>query len=282
MGTRGPNQATAGADGGGMVAFSNPGNGVTDDASYATVSLAQDESAILEVTNFGSWASANGVDSIATFVAAVKCKVNAGSDEIIWNGLDLIIDGVPTGNVYNPFLAVSTSEAYLEAFERDITDFVASLSVSKASESDFGLQLSFYNQGSNTRTLSVNASRLAIGGTFTGATQLDVAVHPSNVNTGVVISPSIVINALDELNNLDDDFTGNVTLSIATGTGSLGGTVTRAAVSGSATFDDITCDTAGTKTLAADSTGLTQAVSDSFVVSAGGATVKTLAALGVG
>ncbi|MBL7664091.1 MAG: hypothetical protein JNM93_03070 [Bacteriovoracaceae bacterium] len=73
------------------------------------------------------------------------------------------------------------------------------------------------------------------------AASLTWFVQPSNVTTDNMIAPSMVIRILDANANLTTD-TNNVTLSIFTDPSvgaTLGGTVTRAAVGGVATFNDI-------------------------------------------
>ena len=62
---------------------------------------------------------------------------------------------------------------------------------------------------------------------------------PSNTTTsGVVDATQTVIIAVDEHGNIDTDYVGNITLS-KTGAGTLGGTVAKTAVSGTATYTDI-------------------------------------------
>ena len=71
-------------------------------------------------------------------------------------------------------------------------------------------------------------------------------VQPSNVRKDAVISPSIQVTARYSDNATATTYTGNITLTIDTGTGTLGGTTTQAAVAGIATFNDITLNTAQT------------------------------------
>lgn len=98
--------------------------------------------------------------------------------------------------------------------------------------------------------------------------QLIFTQQPSNVATGVAVTPSITVQIQDQFGN-DTVGTSNVTLAINNNPGgaTLGGTLTRAGVSGLATFDDITLDAAGTSyTLDATSAGLTGATSSAFDV----------------
>ena len=69
-------------------------------------------------------------------------------------------------------------------------------------------------------------------------------------------------------NSVDINYSGNVTLSIATGPGIISGTITKPVVSGIATFTNIKLDLVGNYTLNANATGLTQATSSSIAISA--------------
>ena len=112
------------------------------------------------------------------------------------------------------------------------------------------------------------------------ASQLAFTVQPTSGVAGVAIAPAIQVEARDPSGNLDPAFTGNITIAIGTnpGGGTLSGTVTVAAVSGVATFGDLSVNRSGTGyTLAASATGLTAAASNVFNVSAAGATQLSVA-----
>jgi autotransporter-associated beta strand protein len=122
-------------------------------------------------------------------------------------------------------------------------------------------------------TLNVSDGSLtsATSGDFTvtpaAASQLVYDVQPSDVTAGVANSPSIVVDVEDQFGNIVSGDSSNVTLSVASGPGSLSGTVTVAAGSGVATLSNVILDTAGDYTLTASDGGLTSATSNSFVVS---------------
>ena len=91
---------------------------------------------------------------------------------------------------------------------------------------------------------------------------------PSNTTTsGVVDAIQTVIVAVDEHGNIDTDYVGSVTLS-KTGAGTLGGTVAKTAVSGTATYTDIkylaTADKETYTLMASDGT-LTNATTASII-----------------
>ena len=103
------------------------------------------------------------------------------------------------------------------------------------------------------------------------ASKLAFGTQPSNTTGGVTISPAVTVNILD-VNGNPTTSTASVTLAIGTnpGGGTLSGTATVAAVSGVATFSNLSIDRAGTGyTLTAASTGLTGATSNAFNVTVG-------------
>jgi len=91
--------------------------------------------------------------------------------------------------------------------------------------------------------------------------------------TGVANNPltSFTVQALNADLTPDNTFTGAVTISLASGPGTVGGTVTKNAVAGVATFGAIKLSEQGTYTLTASATGLTSGTSSSIVISGAGA-----------
>ncbi|HEY7685960.1 MAG TPA: hypothetical protein VH833_07650 [Gemmatimonadales bacterium] len=133
--------------------------------------------------------------------------------------------------------------------------------------------------------VGIGYTLIATSGTLTPATSapfnvvavtglhLVFTTQPSNVTAGSVMSPPVVVTAQDAQNNPVPSFTGDVTLgfgSCAVGA-ILSGTNTIAAVSGSATFADLSIDRAGGCILVASSSGLQSVVSANFTVTAGAA-----------
>jgi uncharacterized repeat protein (TIGR03803 family) len=102
--------------------------------------------------------------------------------------------------------------------------------------------------------------------TLTAPTQVVFATQPGNTTAGDTFSP-VMVNVEDAFGNIADADDSNVTLSIATGTGTLSGTLTIQAVNGVATFSDLSMTTAGTYTIEATDGDLTAAVSNSFTIS---------------
>ncbi len=121
----------------------------------------------------------------------------------------------------------------------------------------------------------VTSTAVTLGaGTATG---LQYVVQPTNTGAGGTITPAIQARAIDATGNPVPTFTGSITLGITPGTGTggavLGGTLTRTAVAGVATFNNISVNLAGNAyQLNATSTGLTTTTSNTFNVTAGAAT----------
>ncbi|HUQ06163.1 MAG TPA: Ig-like domain-containing protein [Kofleriaceae bacterium] len=124
-------------------------------------------------------------------------------------------------------------------------------------------------------TLITTGSSLqsAISTTFNitpaAAATLHFTVQPGDVVAGVAHTPSLQVTARDPAGNQATGFTGMVTLAIGNNPGgsTLGGTLTRTAVSGVATFTGITLDKVGIDyDLTAASTGLPTATSAQFDV----------------
>jgi hypothetical protein len=125
---------------------------------------------------------------------------------------------------------------------------------------------------------------VATSGTLAGATSnaFDITVgaaarltfgqQPTTTTVGSVIDPPVTVRIEDESGNLVAS-TATVTLSLGTNPSGaqLGGTVSRAAVNGVATFDDLSLDQVGSGyTLAAASGSLADATSDAFDITGGG------------
>src|SRR5437867_3879733 len=135
------------------------------------------------------------------------------------------------------------------------------------------------------RTLSFSATGLtpAVSGTITvgagAATQLTLTTQPSaTAQSGVAFAQQPVVQLRDGDGNAVNQAGVTITAAIATGGGTLGGTVT-AATSGrgvSSFFPYATLCRSGDRTLSFSATGLAPAVSGTITVAAGAATQLTL------
>jgi len=104
--------------------------------------------------------------------------------------------------------------------------------------------------------------------------KLGFVVQPTDLSAGAVIAPAVQVVIQDAQGNTVTTATNSVTVTITAGTGgsgaTLGGTLTHAAVSGVATFDDLAITKASSGyTLTATASSLTDAISTVFVVNPG-------------
>ncbi len=136
------------------------------------------------------------------------------------------------------------------------------------------------NKAGNGYTLTANAATLtgttstAFNVTAGTASKLAFSVQPTNVTAGSAISPTITVSVEDSLGNVATTATNSITMAIGTNpsSGTLGGTVTVAAVNGVASFSTLNINNSGTGyTLAASAGGLTGVTSTAFNVTAGAA-----------
>ena len=129
-------------------------------------------------------------------------------------------------------------------------------------------------------TLVASATGLAgatgAGFNVTGGvpTQLVVIQQPSDATGGATIAPAVAVEVRDANGNVVPTATNAVTLAFGAnpGGGTLGGTTTRSAVAGVATFGNLTIDKVGAGyTLRASAGGLADAISAGFSIAAGAA-----------
>ncbi|HEY3319548.1 MAG TPA: PKD domain-containing protein [Planctomycetota bacterium] len=120
-------------------------------------------------------------------------------------------------------------------------------------------------------TLSASAAGLTTGTSdaFNAVYRLVFTTPPSAANAGAAISPAVQVSIEDGPGNVINTANDNITVSIGTNPagGTLSGTQTVAAVSGVATFNDLSINKASAGyTLAAAATGLNGGVSGSFSI----------------
>ncbi|HKA58089.1 MAG TPA: hypothetical protein VKD28_05705, partial [Gemmatimonadales bacterium] len=108
------------------------------------------------------------------------------------------------------------------------------------------------------------------------ATHLVITVEPTTSTAGSNIGPAIRVAARDAFENNADGFTGDITVTMAPGTGSpgatLSGTTTVAATAGVAVFSALSIDKTGTGyRLSVTATNLSATTSDAFDITPGSA-----------
>ncbi len=131
--------------------------------------------------------------------------------------------------------------------------------------------LSINLTGTKRLTASAGGLTPAVSDSFTispgAANQLVFVQQPGNGVAGAYINPPVTVRLKDQFTNNVLTAGVSITMSKASGTGTLGGVTARTTNgSGLATFDSLRFDQPGTKTLRASSTGLTAATSDSFTL----------------
>jgi len=124
-----------------------------------------------------------------------------------------------------------------------------------------------------TLVASAGALTSATSGTFNisagGTSTLAVLTQPSNTPVGTPITPAVQVVVQDALGNIVSSATNSITLSLGTGSGTtLNGTTTVSAVSGVATFSNLSLSQAGTYTLVANAQGLSSVTTNGFNVTA--------------
>ena len=100
------------------------------------------------------------------------------------------------------------------------------------------------------------------------ATQLVYAQQPSNVTAGAAENPFIVVDVEDQNGSIVTTDNSTVMIALASGPGSVSGTLAAASVNGVATFSNVKFNAGGNYTLTASDGGLTSATSNSFTVTA--------------
>jgi hypothetical protein len=103
------------------------------------------------------------------------------------------------------------------------------------------------------------------------ASRLVFAQQPGNVTAGNKINPSVTVDIEDSDGDVVTSDNSSVTISIAGGPGTLGGTLTVTAVNGVATFSNLSLKTAGSYTLKVVDGSLVGTTSSSFSVAAAAA-----------
>lgn len=110
---------------------------------------------------------------------------------------------------------------------------------------------------------------------FAAATQLEFARQPDGAFSATRFIQQPSVRALNGDGSVDASFTGGITISKQSGSGSLSGTVTVAAVSGTARFTDLKLSGAGHYVLRAASNGLTSARSGMMTVLASASVITS-------
>jgi hypothetical protein len=110
----------------------------------------------------------------------------------------------------------------------------------------------------------------AISNSFTinpaQATKLVYVQQPTSTVAGAIISPAVVVAVEDNFGNIETGDGSTITIALASGSGTLGGTLMQSVSSGAASFNDLSIQPDGTYSLIATDGSLTSATSVSFTI----------------
>jgi hypothetical protein len=250
----------------GLVAFNGlmvnkPGAGYT--LTAASPGLTTGATAAFNVSPAGQpqWVVTTQPPASATAGSAVSMTVTAedglGNVETTYNGSVTLALGANPGGATLSGTLTATASAGVATF--------TGLGLDKAAG---GYTLVASGGGLNAATTSTITIVPAAAAQWTIASQ-----PPASVTAGAPIG--MVVTARDSFGNTTTSFNGSVTVSIIANPGgaSLGGTVTRTATAGMASFTDLTLNRAGAGyTLSASGSGLASATTTTLSVNAAAAT----------
>lgn len=204
-----------------------------------------------------------GLSGAAASVDASQSTVEA-SDNIIANGTatsEIVItlknskgetvEGVP------PRLTVSGTNNTVSSCTVSDEEGISNCTVSSTKAEDKQITVNFPTtiEGPSVSFLPGPASRLGF------------LTEPGGGTAGTIWSQQPIIQIQDAFGNLVPDATGDISVALSSGTGTLSGTLTATASSGQAIFSDLSLQLVGTdKILTASSSGLTDISSSAFTI----------------
>jgi hypothetical protein len=216
----------------------------------AIAAVGQSQSAVASST-ITIVAPAGGTVFVATPAISLGTGTYIGSQEltIVDSTLDSTIHYTTDGTV-----PTTSSPIYSGGILIAVSTKVQAIAVVGQSESAVA---------SSTITITAPASP------STEPAQLAFVQQPSNASAQATISPAVTVRVLDQNGVLVNTATNTISVSLggAAAAGSLNGTLSRSAVNGVATFNDLSVSSAGQYTLKAISSGLSAAISTSFSIS---------------
>lgn len=239
----------------------------------------------------GEFRQANSVGTVATAGTWRFDNVMFGGD-ILPGGVatKLAITSVNNGNSPTqnmPFSITVQAQDVNNVATNVTTDTQITLTKATGNGTLGGTLVATIPAGSNSVTFNnVTYSLAESGVSITASATSGMTLSPSTSATFTVLSPatqlafvgvpangqvnnslaSFTVEARRPDNTVDGSFTGNITVSKASGPGTISGTLTKAAVNGVATFNDIQFNQPGTYTITASATGLTSATSGNVLI----------------
>ncbi len=241
-----PVPASAGSSVGVYQITIKDGDGVTNDADALPT--------ILSDISFTYTGTANTIKAAALFNSS-NSKITNGDGTVTANGISFSSLGSDNSAPDND----STKLILRVTFNTTVTDsqkLVFTVSSVIASGVCTSSQFAAANGGgaSSENNTANNNNRIKVV-----ATKLVFGTGPSNTANGASMSPAVTVIAQDANNNVDINFTSDVTLTCST-SGALssgGGPVTPTTNTGTATFGSVVHGTDGTHTMTASASGVT-------------------------
>ncbi|MBX2931101.1 MAG: T9SS type A sorting domain-containing protein [Chitinophagaceae bacterium] len=239
---------------------------------------------VWQVTIRDGGASMNDADLLPTKVSAIRFTAGSGN-AVTWNtavktaalfdGATLLATATISGNSFifsGLNIEVADNDSVILSLRISLNE---TLGAGNDDGDDFQFQLSqsnitAVNDGTSSgfaSFTSINTINNAENVIDVVATKLMFVQQPSNVVISTIMTPSVTVQGTDVNGNVDLGFTGDVAIT-ANGTSVLSGSpVTKTAIAGIATFNNIQFTNAGiNNTLTAASTGFTDITSDEFDV----------------
>jgi hypothetical protein len=170
--TSGPYQSDSVAEfDDGWTPWANVPNAVTDDNSYATCNVNSAENAFTNFLDFlipaDAFAEVAAADAITDVQIEVACKTSAAACKLSF--AQLIKAGSVDGDPVAPNANVGTSEGYVSHPDTvGVSGWSISLNGSDVNAGTFGVRIQFFAESGGAMTVSVDALRITLTGTFTG------------------------------------------------------------------------------------------------------------------
>jgi hypothetical protein len=272
----------------------NPGGGTLSGTTTVSAVSGVATFSTLSINKTGIGYTLTAADSALTGATSSAFNITPGTASEL--GFGVQPSNTDAGETITPAVNVQV----LDSLDNVVTTDTSTVTVAIGSNPGSGTlsgtaTLSAVSGVATFSTLSIN--KTGIGYTLTAAddeltgvtssafnimpgtpTQVAFGVQPSNTSAGATISPAVTVKVEDSLGNVVTTDTSTVSIAIGTnpGSGTLSGSTAMAAVSGVATFANLSINKAGTGyTLTASDGALTTATSQPFNIVAGTTGVLT-------
>jgi len=264
------NVAIAVSAGSGSLSGTATANASSGVATFSGLSITKADTYALSVTDSSLTAATTGSFTISPDVASKLAIVNGPSGITAGNSLSAIT--VAVEDQYNNIVTTDSSNITISKASGSGSLLGTATANAVAGVATFS-GLTIQTAGNYTLGAAENGLTGATSGSFAvspaAATHLVFTAQPGNTAAGALGSVAVTVE--DQFNNVVTGDTSNVTLAINSVSTTLGGTATVAAISGVATFSNLSVTKTGSYTLSATDGGLTAGTSNSFTIAAGAA-----------